>query len=286
MASLKDLRGRIRSVKNTQQITKTMKMVSAAKVRRARNQVEATRPYADRLLRVLNNLAGSAGETGPLMLTGRPNVKQVRLIVIGADRGLCGGFNTNLAKHAAVWVKDQKSQGRSVQVVAVGRKVRDIYKHTGLMVQEYVDISRNIDFTLAETIAEEALNAFTDGTCDEVHVLYSECVSMLTQTPTAVQVLPFTPRGVTEETTTSAPEYEPDEAEILADLLPAGVKMTVFQGLLESAASEQAARMTAMDNATRNAGDMIKALSLEYNRSRQAAITKELIEIISGAQAV
>jgi F-type H+-transporting ATPase subunit gamma len=289
MPSLKDLRSRIGSVKNTQQITKTMKMVAAAKVRRARNKVEAARPYVERLGGVLANLAATNTAGGPLLLKGRGDVKIVRLVAFGADRGLCGGFNTNLFKEVQRFVKNQQAAGKEVQIIAVGRKVRDSARSVfpNQLTGEYVDVSRDIGFDLAEQIAEETMAAFEEGTCDEVHLLYSSCVSMLTQAPTVRQLIPF--RAVGEEAAMgprSSFEYEPEEKEILADLLPRNVKTQIYSAMLESAASEQAARMTAMDNATRNAGEMIKNLTLEYNRSRQAAITKELIEIISGAEAV
>jgi F-type H+-transporting ATPase subunit gamma len=289
MPSLKDLRSRIGSVKNTQQITKTMKMVAAAKVRRARNQVEAARPYTERLGGVLANLAATNTAGGPLLLKGREDAQMVRLIAFGADRGLCGGFNTNLFKEVQRFMRAQQATGKNVQIIAVGRKVRDSARsvYPAQLAGEYVDVSRNLGFDLAESIAVETMAAFEEGACDEVHLLYSACVSMLTQTPTVQQLIPFKAHEEAEPTgPRSSFEYEPEEKEILADLLPRNVKTQVYSAMLESAASEQAARMTAMDNATRNAGEMIKGLTLEYNRSRQAAITKELIEIISGAEAV
>jgi F-type H+-transporting ATPase subunit gamma len=286
MPSLKTLRGRIRSVKNTQQITKTMKMVAAAKVRRARNAVDAARPYAEKLAGVLANL--SAGiSNGPLLMTGRPNAKVVRLIVIGSDRGLCGGMNANLLKAAARWVAERKAQGKTVQLVAVGRKMRDGLKNTGLVVATHTDLGRTVELAHAQDIAKESLEAFEGGAADEVHVLYSQLVTMLSQTPTVRQVIPFATAAVEEEGGLRAiPDYEPGEEEVLEKLLPLNLTMQVFSAMLETQASEHAARMAAMDSATRNAGQMIKKLTLVYNRSRQAAITKELIEIISGAEAL
>ncbi|MDD9912661.1 MAG: F0F1 ATP synthase subunit gamma [Alphaproteobacteria bacterium] len=286
MPSLKDLRARIRSVKNTQQITKTMKMVAAAKVRRARNACEAAQPYAQRLNNVLGNLA-AATSSGPLLLTGRDEVKTVRLIVLGADRGLCGGFNANLHRGTVTEIEKHLANGKKVEVFAVGRKARDSVRitHRDLLVGERTDVSKDIGFELAEEIALEALTDFEAGACDEVHILFMECVSMLTQLPRSQQLVPFAP-SEEQLASTSTFEYEPSEGEILETLLPKNVKTQVLNAMLNSAASEQAARMTAMDNATRNAGEMIQNLTLEYNRSRQAAITKELIEIISGAEAL
>lgn len=281
MSSLKALRTRIKSVKNTRQITKTMKMVSAAKVRRARANCEDARPYALRLQRVMANL--SVGSDNPLFV-GKKEVKTVRLIVCGADRGLCGAFNTNLFRRAVQAVERNKAFDTQVQLVAVGRKVVQAAKSTypDLLVESYTETAKNITPEFARQLAENATNAFLNDECDEVHVIFAECASMLSQKPTSQQVLPFE----TSTATTATPDYEPDAEKILDVLLPKAVQTRIFQALLESSASEHAARMTAMDNATTNASDMMKRLNLEYNRSRQAAITKELIEIISGAEAV
>lgn len=287
MPTLKTLRSRIKSVKNTRQITKTMKMVAAAKVRRARAAVESARPYAAHLSSILGNIAAGAGESGPLMLTGRPHVKAVRLIVCGSDRGLCGGLNSALIKAASKWVQNQQAAGKQVQLIAVGRKIRDGLKslYPQLLVASHTDMGRSVEFAHAQIIASESLAAFEDGAVDEVHLLSSKLISMLTQTPTFGQLVPFAkPEG--DQGLHASPEYEPSEEEILAKLLPLNLNMQVFAALLETSASEQAARMAAMDSATRNAGEMIKKLSVQYNRSRQAAITKELIEIISGAEAL
>ncbi len=281
MSSLKALRTRIKSVKNTRQITKTMKMVSAAKVRRARAKCEDARPYAIRLQRVMANLA--VGSDNPLFI-GKKDVKTVRLIVCGADRGLCGGFNTNLFRRVVQAVERHQAFGTQVQLVAVGRKVvqaaQSIYPN--LLVASYTDTAKNITPEFARQLADDTTKAFLDDSCDEVYVIFSECVSMLSQKPQVQQVLPFE----TSTTTSATPDYEPSAEQILDVLLPKAVQTRIFQALLESSASEHAARMTAMDNATTNATDMMNRLNLEYNRSRQAAITKELIEIISGAEAV
>lgn len=285
MASLKDLRLRIKSVKNTQQITKTMKMVSAAKVRRARMACESARPYAERLDKVLQNLASANKTGGPLLLSGRADVKKVRLIVVGSARGLCGAFNSNVMRHALKHIREHIKAGREVEIVAVGKKVRDGLKshHGDKIIETYTDPAT---FDFAKQVGEEAVAAFEAGQCDQVDLVYGKFVSMLNQEPTTQQLAPFP--MVEEETAEvgAGVEYEPGEEEILAELLPKNVSTQVFRALLESAASEQAARMAAMDNATRNAGEMIQDLSLKYNRGRQAAITRELIEIISGAEAV
>jgi F-type H+-transporting ATPase subunit gamma len=293
MPSLKALRGRIKSVKNTRQITKTMKMVAAAKVRRARAAVESARPYAAKLAAVLEGLAGNVDGAAPLLLTGRATPagtpRTVRLLIVGSDRGLCGGLNSNIMKAATLWVKQQQTAGNTVQLVAVGRKIQVACKvlFPGLLVGRYTDLGRQVELSHAQTIATESLSTFAAEQTDEVHVLCAECVSMLVQKPSVRQLIPFSaPLTTAADDMKNLALYEPSEAEVLASLLPLNLNMQVYSALLESAASEQAARMTAMDNATRNAGEMIKKLSVQYNRSRQASITKELIEIISGAEAV
>ena len=301
MPSLKALRTRIRSVKNTQQITRTMKMVAAAKVRRARAAVEASRPYSARLLNVLTELAQNSPSGAPALLTGRAPVPGraygVRLVVCGSDRGLAGGLNANLLKAAARWLQNQQQAGggRRVEVVAVGRKIRDGLKlllatmPNVTMVATYTDMGRNVEFDHAKLIAAAQLADFEAGAVDEVQLLCAECVSMLSQPPSFRKLIPF---GIGTSDVVARPglrpvtEYEPDEETVLARLLPLNLNVQVFSALLESSASEQAARMTAMDAATRNAGQLVKKLTVAYNRTRQAAITTELIEIIAGAEAV
>ncbi len=290
MPSLKSLRTRIKSVKNTQQITKTMKMVAAAKVRKARTAVEAARPYSARLLNVLTELARNVEGAVPL-LTGRERVKTTRLIVIGSDRGLAGGLNANLLKAASRWVQEEQGKGRQVQLVAVGRKIRDGLRqlYPTLLLNSYTDMGRNVEFSHAQEIAAAQLAAYEDATADEIHLLWPGCLSMLTLQPSFRELTPFsigTSDDVPAPSLRPSTAYEPDEATVLSRLLPLNLNMQVFSALLESAASEHAARMTAMDAATRNAGEIRTRLSVEYNRSRQAAITKELIEIISGAEAL
>lgn len=288
MPSLKALRSRIKSVKNTRQITKTMKMVAAAKVRRARSAVESARPYAARLSAILGNIAGSADNSAPLLLTGRAQVKTVCLVVCGSDRGLCGGLNSNLLKAAFKWIETREAAGQSVKLIAVGRKIEAGLKSTyaSQFVASYTDMGRNVEFAHAQTIAQAALASFEAAEYDEVHLLSSRMISMLTQQPEVAQLIPFAKPEVDPNAPHTITEFEPSEDVVLAHLLPLNLNMQVFTALLETSASEQAARMTAMDSATRNAGEMIKKLSVQYNRSRQAAITKELIEIISGAEAL
>lgn len=291
MATLKSLRLRIKSVKNTRQITRTMKMVAAAKVRRARAAVEAARPYAAQLADLLATLAGQSGGSAPLLITGRPQVRTVQLIVVGTDRGLCGSLNANLLKAAYKWIEGQTHQGRQVHLVAIGRKIHTAFKqtHADKLLAHTVDYSRSVNVALAQQLGQAALTQFNDVAVDEVHLLCAECISMLTQSPKVSQLIPFSLPATTNKLSTapsSTAEYEPDEATVLAALLPLNLNQQVFNALLETAASEHAARMTAMDSATRNAGDMIKKLGIQYNRSRQANITRELIEIISGASAV
>lgn len=288
MPSLKALRSRIKSVKNTRQITKTMKMVAAAKVRRARTAVENARPYAARLSTILGTIAGGADGTAPLLLTGRETVKTVCLVVCGSDRGLAGGLNSNLLKAAYAWIKTREAAGQTVKLVAVGRKIEAGFKSTypNLIVATYTDMGRNVEFAHAQTIAQQLLASFEEGSFDEVHLMSSKLVTMMTQVPETHQLIPFARPVMEANTTASVPEFEPDEETVLQHLLPLNLNMQVFTALLESAASEQAARMAAMDSATRNAGEMIKRLTVQYNRSRQAAITTELIEIIAGAEAL
>ncbi|PIZ29699.1 MAG: ATP synthase F1 subunit gamma [Alphaproteobacteria bacterium CG_4_10_14_0_8_um_filter_53_9] len=285
MPSLKALRARIKSVKNTRQITKTMKMVAAAKVRKARTAVEGARPYAAKLAEVMTG-AATGSSASPLM-SGRPKVKNVLLVLVGTDRGLCGGLNTNLIKQAEKMIAGHKAQGRGVKLVAVGRKMRDAFKNktTAETIHTFTEMGRVVEFAHAQTIAAFAKEQFEDGTVDEVHLLFAECVSMLTQSPKAHQLIPFA-QSSEASASPSSTEYEPSAEAVLTQLLPLNLNMQVFTALLETQASEHAARMSAMDNATRNAGEMIDKLTVTYNRSRQAAITTELIEIIAGAEAI
>ncbi len=288
MPSLKDLRLRIKSVKNTQQITKTMKTVAAAKMVRAREACENARPYTDRLGQVIAGLnANLSGQDAPLLLQGREEVKTVRLIAFGSDRGLCGGMNTNLARRAEQLIKAWEAEGKQVQIVTVGRKINDLLKsgNREKIVQSYNDMMKEISYTLAAQIGARMVEDFEAELCDEVFILYSFSLNVMKQDPTLRSIIPFkAEENIT--TTDAAREYEPSESAILDVILPKNVNQQILSAMLETYSSEQGARMTAMDSATRNAGDMIKRLTVDYNRSRQAQITKELIEIISGAEAV
>ncbi|HHN66733.1 MAG TPA: F0F1 ATP synthase subunit gamma [Thermopetrobacter sp.] len=297
MPSLKDLRNRINSVKATQKITKAMQMVAAAKLRRAQEAAEAARPYSARMNAVIARLAAKlkdAEDVSPFLAgTGRDDVHL--LIVCTAERGLCGGFNSSIARLAAAHADELKAQGKTVRMLCVGRKGYEALKrqYGDLMIGEPVDLKqvRRIGFDHAKEIGERAIRLFTDGEFDVCTLFYAEFRSVITQKPTALRLIPAQIEEVAEEEETAAGPaavytYEPDEAEILDDLLPRNISVQIFRALLENAASEQGARMTAMDNATRNAGEMIDKLTLSYNRQRQAQITKELIEIISGAEAL
>ena len=295
MASLKDLRNRIASVKSTQKITSAMKMVAAAKLRRAQEQAEAARPYAERMDRMLGSLAASLqGRAGiSPMLAGTGDDRTHLLVAVTSDRGLCGGFNTSIVRRTRQMASELKDAGKTVKIVCVGRKGRDLLRRDwgDAIVGSYTDVGRRkLGFENADAIAGKITEMFEAGEFDVCTMVYNRFKSVISQIVTAQQLIPFAPpeSDAAEESGASAAiySYEPDEAEILTDLLPRNLAVQVFRGLLESAASEHGARMSAMDNATRNAGDMIKNLTLVYNRTRQAQITKELIEIISGAEAL
>ena len=291
MPNLKDLKNRIESVKNTRKITKAMQMVAAAKLRRAQEAAEASRPYSERFNSVLASLAASVGsaEGAPLLLRGTGKQDIHLLVVMTAERGLCGGFNSNIAKLAKNHAVELSRAGKQVKVITVGKKGRDALKRElGDFFVEHVDLSefKSIKYVNAQSIAKGILARFDDNEYDVATIFYSKFVNVVSQIPTAQQIIPAN----FEEDSTSANrtvyDYEPDEETILADLLPRGVATQIFSALLENGASEQGARMSAMDNATRNAGEMIDKLTIEFNRSRQAVITNELIEIISGAEAL
>lgn len=292
MPSLKDLKNRIESVKNTRKITKAMQMVAAAKLRRAQDSAEASRPYTERFNSVLGALASAnaAGSGGPQLLVGTGKDQTHLLVVMTAERGLCGGFNSNIAKLAKSHALKLLEQGKTVKILTVGKKGRDVVKRDlGKHFVDHIDLSeiKSIRYTDAQAISKSILERFTAGEFDIATLFYSKFVNVVTQIPTAQQVIPASfddDEGTKTEIVNY--EYEPTEEEILADLLPRGVGTQIFAALLENGASEQGARMSAMDNATRNAGDMIDKLTIQYNRSRQAVITNELIEIISGAEAL
>ncbi len=289
MASLKELKDRIGSVKSTQKITKAKQMVAAAKLRRAQAAAEAARPYAERLAGVMASLAAKvSGDSAPKLLAGNGSDQRHLIVVVNTDKGLCGGLNSNIVKEAKAQAKKLIAEGKDVQFYLIGKKGRAPVK------RDHAErIAKNFDtstvktpgFEEADAIANELIEMFEDGKFDVAHLVYPIFKSALAQDPTTVQLIPVPTPEQTEEAD-AVVEYEPGEEEILEELLPRYVKTQIFGGLLEREASEQGASMTAMDNATRNAGDLINKLTIQYNRSRQAAITTELIEIIAGAEAL
>lgn len=291
MASLKDLRNRIDSVKNTQKITKAMQMVAAAKLRRAQDAAEAARPYSERMEAVLTNLgAAMAGKPGaPELLAGNGKDDTHLLVVATAERGLCGGFNSSIAKLAREHARRLIAEGKTVKIFFVGRKGYDAMKREfEAHIADYVEFSevKNIDFSHADGIGRKVIQMFESGDFDVCTVFYNLFETVMTQVPTAQQIIPAKIEVGEGDASTNVYDYEPDETEILNLLLPRNVSVQVFKALLENGASEMGAKMTAMDNATRNAGEMIDKLTITYNRTRQAQITTELIEIIAGAEAL
>ncbi|SIS87315.1 F0F1 ATP synthase subunit gamma [Paracoccus saliphilus] len=292
MPSLKDLKNRIGSVKNTRKITKAMQMVAAAKLRRAQEAAEAARPYADRMAAVMAGLTASAAgsESAPRLLSGTGSDQRHLLVVMTAERGLAGGFNSSIVKLARAHAEKLRGQGKDVTILTVGKKGREQLKREyGDRFVHHVDLSevKRVGYENARDITDEVLDRFESGEFDVATIFYNRFESVISQVPTARQIIPAeVDEGEDAASASSLYEYEPGEEAILAELLPRSVATQIFAALLENAASEQGARMSAMDNATRNAGDMIDKLTTEYNRSRQAAITKELIEIISGAEAL
>lgn len=307
MPSLRDYRDRIKSVKSTRKITSAMKMVAASKLRRAQEHAQAAQPYAqamsEMMARVAKNVVVSAASSKLLIGTG--SEKRHLLVIVSADRGLCGGFNGNLARAAAQQITKLEAEGKSVNLVFVGRKARDVLRgHNSKKIWEsFIGMTgkAKVEFVDANEVTQYILAKFEAGEYDVCSLVYNKFVSVLTQTPTFQQIIPFKAESneavkpaknaaKKEEAAVTGPispySFEPEEEQILSALLPRNIGVQIYGAMLDSAAGEQAARMTAMDNATRNAGDMIKNLSLQYNRARQAYITKELIEIISGAEAV
>ena len=292
MPSLKDLRNRISSVKSTQKITKAMQMVAAAKLRRAQSAAEAARPYAKRMETVLAHLASNfdAGSQAPALLAGSGKDDVHLLLVCTAERGLCGAFNSSIVRLAREHALSLMAQGKTVKIICVGKKGYDqLRRQFEKQIMELIELRsiRNLGFTNADPIGKKIIGLFEAGDFDVCTLFFSRFKSVITQIPTATQLIPAAlPAEASSAGAHAAYDYEPDEAEILTSLLPHNISVQVFGALLENAASEQGARMSAMDNATRNAGDMIRKQTQIYNRSRQAMITKELIEIISGAEAL
>jgi len=299
MPSLKDLKNRIKSIKSTQKITKAQKMVAASKLRRAQEQAVAARPYSEAMERLLASLAGSVAEgtEAPPLLKGNGKDQAHLIIVATGDRGLCGAFNSSIVRATKRKVRELQGQGKTVQLYFVGRKGYDQMKleFGALIVGQHSALPRKLGYVYAEDIVKFITTRFEEGKFDVAHIVYNQFKSAISQVVTFQQIVPLVIPALVAGSGTGPRhsagiegyyEYEPDETDILAELLPRNLAVQTYRALLENAASEQGARMTAMDNATRNAGDMIKKLNLKYNRTRQAAITKELIEIISGAEAV
>ena len=292
MPSLKDLRARIASVKSTRKITKAMQLVAASKLKKAQDAAEASRPYALRMASVIANLSASVVDgQGPMLLTGSGKDETHLLVVMTAERGLCGGFNTQIVRKAMRTIGELKKAGKTVKIITVGRKGRDQLKRLySSMLIDHIDLrgAREITGSIAADIAQAIMTRYEAGEFDVCSLVYSEFKNVLTQTPIAQQFIPASGGEDVEEIDLGGALYiyEPNEIEILETLLPQYLSTQVLSALLENAAGEQGARMTAMDNATRNAGDLINRLTISYNRQRQAQITKELIEIISGAEAL
>ncbi|WP_031229591.1 F0F1 ATP synthase subunit gamma [Asticcacaulis sp. YBE204] len=289
MASLKDMRVQIASVKATQKITKAMQMVAAAKLKRAQDAAENARPYAKRMASVIANLArGVSGDAAPKLLAGTGSTQNHLVVVATADRGLAGGFNSSIVRAAREHIRELIAEGKTVKVLTVGRKGLDQLK------RQYADritgsfeLAKTLNLDVAQPIADAIFTAFDNGQADVVTLFYSQFRSVISQVPTAKQLIPAQIEASTEETSGGAVyEYEPSEEEILETLLPRNLTVQILASLLENNAGFYAAQMSAMDNATRNAGEMIKAMNLKYNRKRQAQITTELIEIIAGAEAI
>ncbi|MDB9707028.1 F0F1 ATP synthase subunit gamma [Planktotalea frisia] len=291
MANLKDLKNRIESVKNTRKITKAMQMVAAAKLRRAQEAAEQSRPYTERFNAVMAGLAASVGgsDSAPKLLSGTGKDDVHLLVVMTSERGLCGGFNTNIAKKARGHAESLLAAGKTVKILTVGKKGRDSMKRDfGQYYVGHVDLSdvKRLGYVNAQDIASDVLSRFDASEFDVATLFYAKFQNVVTQIPTAQQIIPAAFEQEEDAEAATLYDYEPSEEAILADLLPRAVATAIFSALLENAASEQGSRMSAMDNATRNAGDMIDKLTIQYNRSRQAVITNELIEIISGAEAL
>lgn len=296
MASLKDLRNRIASVKATQKITKAMQMVAAAKLRRAQEAAEAARPYSERMGKVLANIAQAVGSGGgadaPALMTGTGKDDVHLLVVCTADRGLAGSFNSQIARFARDHIRKLQAAGKVVKIITVGRKGYDILRREfSTLIIDRIELRdvKQIGFGNADAIAKKVIQLFNEGQFDVATLFYSQFKSVISQVPTAQQLIPAAvpeAAAAAEGGASAVYEYEPEPGEILTDLIPRNIAVQIFRALLENAAGEMGAKMTAMDNATRNAGEMIGKLTITYNRQRQAQITKELIEIISGAEAL
>jgi len=291
MPALKDVKIKIAAVKKTKQITKAMNMVASAKLRNAQARIERFRPYADKFYEMLGDLAkGADGSVHPLLEV-REEVKTVLLLVITSDRGLCGAFNHNIIHAALKVAKAKTAEGKTVKVMCVGRKCRDAFRHQGYaIVSSYVNEMSSFDFTLASRIGVEVIAGFIGGLYDEVTMAFGKFISLARQEPTLLPVLPLSPAETVGEKEPAGAKieyvYEPSVEGLLAELLPRFVNVQIYRGLLDTSASEHAARMRAMDNATRNCDDLVSSLTLVYNKARQAAITTELMDIVGGSEAL
>ncbi len=291
MASLDDLKKRITSVKSTQKITKAMKMVAAAKLKRAQDNAEKGRPYSKKMSNIILNLSGSISDkdSSPKLLSGTGKENIHLCVVITSDRGLCGGFNANIIKKAKSYFSKIINEGKELKIITVGSKGNDQLKRAfGDKIIENISFknSKNTNYFDAEKVGKIIIEKFEKDEFDICTIFYNQFKNVITQIPQAQQIIPLNTEDNGENKTEDSYEFEPDEDEILSNLLPKNISTQIFKAMLENSASEQGARMSAMDNATRNAGEMVDKLTIEYNRSRQAAITKELIEIISGAESL
>ena len=291
MASLDDLKKRIASVKSTQKITKAMKMVAAAKLRKAQESAEKGRPYSEKMNNVILNLSSgiSDKENAPKLLSGTGNDKVHLCVVMTSDRGLCGGFNSNIIKKAKSYFSKILSEGKELKIITVGSKGNDQLKRIyGDKIVENISFkeSKNANYFDADKVGKIVIDKFESSEFDICTIFYNQFKNVITQIPQAQQIIPLKTEDSEENTSEESYEFEPDEDEILSNLLPKNISTQIFKAMLENSASEQGSRMSAMDNATRNAGEMVDKLTIEYNRSRQAAITKELIEVISGAESL
>lgn len=292
MPSLRDYRDRITSVKSTRKITSAMKMVAASKLKRAQEAAESAQPYASAMAGMIARVAaGLKSGTGPALLVGNGQSQKHLMVVVSSDRGLCGGFNGNLVRQVKGEILRLMAEGKQVKIICFGKKARDVLKRdfAAQIIETFHGPTgkEKLGFSWARKVSDVVMNLFARGEIDVCTLVYNHFISVLAQKPTFQQLIPFIiPANENQEAGALPYSFEPDEESLLAEILPKNISMQIFKALLDSAAGEQAARMTAMDNATRNAGDMIKNLSIKYNRARQAYITKELIEIISGAEAV
>ena len=291
MASLDDLKKRIASVKSTQKITKAMKMVAAAKLRKAQESAEKGRPYSEKMNNVILNLSSgiSDKENAPKLLSGTGNDKVHLCVVMTSDRGLCGGFNSNIIKKAKSYFSKILSEGKELKIITVGSKGNDQLKRMyGDKIIENISFkeSKNANYFDADKVGKIVIDKFENSEFDICTIFYNQFKNVITQIPQAQQIIPLNNENSEENASEESYEFEPDEDEILSNLLPKNISTQIFKAMLENSASEQGSRMSAMDNATRNAGEMVDKLTIQYNRSRQAAITKELIEIISGAESL